>query len=41
VHRVVDGATHADLILNQADAAVTARAINDVVSSVRTDRPLD
>jgi pimeloyl-ACP methyl ester carboxylesterase len=40
VHRVVDGAKHADLILNQADAAVTARAIIDVVSSVRNNQPL-
>ena len=40
VHRVVDGASHADLILKQADAAVTAQAIIDVVSSVRSDQPL-
>lgn len=41
VHRVVDGAKHADLILNQAPAAQTAQAINDVVSSVRTNQPLE
>jgi pimeloyl-ACP methyl ester carboxylesterase len=35
VHRVVEGATHPDLILKQADAAVTAQAIINVVSSVR------
>jgi hypothetical protein len=40
VHRVVDGASHPDLILKQADAAVTAQAINDVVSSVRSNQPL-
>jgi pimeloyl-ACP methyl ester carboxylesterase len=40
VHRVVDGATHSDLILKQAYAAVTAQAINDVVSSVRSSQPL-
>lgn len=40
VHRVVEGASHPDLILKQADAAVTAQAINDVVSSVRSDQPL-
>jgi len=39
-HRVVEGASHADLILNQADAAVTAQAIIDVVSSVRNDQPV-
>src|SRR6266568_578839 len=40
VHRVVAGATHPDLILKQADAAVTAQAIIDVVSSVRSNQPL-
>jgi pimeloyl-ACP methyl ester carboxylesterase len=40
VHRVVEGASHPDLILKQADAAVTAQAINDVVSSVRSNQPL-
>lgn len=40
VHRVVDGASHPDLILRQADAAVTAQAIIDVVSSVRSSQPL-
>src|SRR6476646_6478940 len=34
VHRTVDGAAHADLVLDEADAAVTSRAIIDVVSSV-------
>jgi pimeloyl-ACP methyl ester carboxylesterase len=41
VHRVVKGAVHADLVLVQADAAVTAQAINDVVSSVRSHQPLE
>lgn len=41
VHRVVDGAVHADLLLDQEDAAATTDAILDVVSSVRSGRPLD
>ena len=40
VHRIVAGASHPDLILKQADAAVTAQAILDVVSSVRSNQPL-
>jgi pimeloyl-ACP methyl ester carboxylesterase len=40
VHRVVDGASHADLVLKQAAAAVTAQAITDVVSSIRNNTPL-
>jgi len=39
-HRVVDGAVHADLILIQKDAAVTAQAIIDVVSSVQNNQAL-
>jgi len=39
VHRVIDGATHEALIAEERDAAAT-RAILDVVSSVRTLRPL-
>ena len=39
VHRIVAGASHPDLILKQADAAVTAKAILDVVSSVRSNQP--
>jgi hypothetical protein len=35
VHRVVDGATHEDLISNEEDAAATTQAILDVVASVR------
>ena len=36
VHRVIDGATHEDLIANQDDAATTTQAILDVVASVRS-----
>jgi hypothetical protein len=38
VHRVVDGATHEDLIGNEEDAAATTQAILDVVASVRSPR---
>ena len=40
VHRIIDGATHDDLIANQEDAAATTRAILDVVASVRSQRRL-
>jgi pimeloyl-ACP methyl ester carboxylesterase len=40
VHRVIDGATHEALIGNEKDTAATTHAILDVVSSVRTERPL-
>ena len=40
VHRVIDGATHEDLIANQEDAAATTQAILDVVSSIRSAEPL-
>jgi pimeloyl-ACP methyl ester carboxylesterase len=36
VHRIIDGATHQDLIANEEDAAATTQAILDVVSSVRS-----
>ena len=39
-HRLVDGATHESLILEQQDAAATTQAILDVVSSVRSREPL-
>jgi pimeloyl-ACP methyl ester carboxylesterase len=39
-HRVIDGATHSDLVLEKDDAAVTSQAILDVVSSVRGAGPL-
>jgi pimeloyl-ACP methyl ester carboxylesterase len=40
VHHVVSGATHTDLVAEQAPAAVTSQAIHDVVSSVRSAAPL-
>jgi pimeloyl-ACP methyl ester carboxylesterase len=40
VHRVVSGATHADLVADQAKAAVTSRAIHDVLSALRNSAPL-
>jgi pimeloyl-ACP methyl ester carboxylesterase len=39
-HRVVAGAAHADLILEEGAAATTSRAILDVVASVRSGSPL-
>ena len=40
VHRIIDGATHEDLITDEEDAAATTQAILDVVSSVRSPRRL-
>ena len=40
VDRVIDGATHPSLILDEKDAAATGQAILDVVSSVRSAAPL-
>ena len=40
LHRVIKGADHAALIADEKGAAATTRAILDVVSSVRTARPL-
>lgn len=39
-HRTIDAATHASLVLDEGDAAATAHAILDVVSSVRSAQPL-
>ena len=39
VHRVIEGTDHAGMISEEGGAATT-RAILDVVSSVRTARPL-
>jgi pimeloyl-ACP methyl ester carboxylesterase len=39
-HRVINGATHDSLISNEGHAAATIRAILDVISSVRSARPL-
>jgi pimeloyl-ACP methyl ester carboxylesterase len=40
LHRVIEGVDHATLIADGKGAAATTRAILDVVSSVRTARPL-
>jgi pimeloyl-ACP methyl ester carboxylesterase len=40
VHRVIDGATHNQLIMDEDDAAATSQAILDVVSSLRSAGPL-
>lgn len=40
VHRVVDGATHQTMVNEEQYAAATTQAIVDVVTSVRSDRPL-
>jgi len=40
VHRVIDGATHTSLLLDEQDAAATTQAVLDVVSSVRSEGPL-
>ena len=40
VHRIIDGATHEDLITDEEDAAATTQAILDVVSAVRSPRRL-
>jgi pimeloyl-ACP methyl ester carboxylesterase len=39
-HRVVDGASHAGLILDEQDAKVTSSAVLEVVASVRSGAPL-
>jgi len=39
-HRVVDGATHIDLVTDEHAAAATSRAILDVVASVRSGGPV-
>jgi pimeloyl-ACP methyl ester carboxylesterase len=40
VHRLVDGATHEGLVGEERAAAVTTRAILDVVASVRSAKPM-
>jgi pimeloyl-ACP methyl ester carboxylesterase len=40
VHRVIDGATHAELVSDDDAAAATSQAILDVVSSVRSGGPV-
>ena len=39
VHRIIDGATHEDVITDEEDAAATTQAILDVVASVRSKAP--
>jgi hypothetical protein len=39
-HRTVPDATHASLLLEEADTAAASQAILDVVSAVRTERPV-
>ena len=39
-HRVIDGATHGEMIMEEEAAAATSQAILDVVSSVRSGGPL-
>ena len=41
VHRVVDGAAHADLLLEERPAAAVSQAILDVVDSLRNQQPLE
>jgi pimeloyl-ACP methyl ester carboxylesterase len=40
-HRVIDGAIHAALLHDEQGAAATTEAILDVLSSIRSDEPLD
>jgi hypothetical protein len=40
LHRVVPGSTHGSFVDNPDHAGAEARAINDVVASVRTGEPL-
>jgi pimeloyl-ACP methyl ester carboxylesterase len=41
VHRVIDGVAHAGMIHDEQGAATTTAAILDVLSSIRSDEPLD
>ena len=40
-HHIVEGATHADLAVDERAAAASSQAIRDVVASVRTGMPLE
>jgi pimeloyl-ACP methyl ester carboxylesterase len=40
-HRIIEGAAHADLAVDEHAAAATSRAIRDVVAAVRTGMPLE
>ncbi|WP_433300988.1 alpha/beta hydrolase [Actinoplanes sp. CA-030573] len=39
-HRIIDGAAHEDLVADRRYAAISAQAVVDVVTSVRTAQPL-
>ena len=39
-HRVIDGATHEELIADEKKSTATSRAILDVVSAIRHSTPL-
>jgi pimeloyl-ACP methyl ester carboxylesterase len=39
-HRVIDGASHEDLIADETDSAATSQAILDVVAAIRNETPL-
>jgi hypothetical protein len=41
LHRVIDGVAHAGMIHDEQGAATTTAAILDVLSSIRSDEPLD
>jgi hypothetical protein len=40
MHRVIDGATHSDLIGDEKDSTATSQAILDVASAIRDSTPL-
>jgi len=40
VHRVVDGATHQELLADENDSTATSKAVLDVVAAVRNATPL-
>ncbi len=40
VHRVIDGATHEELIADEKDSSATSQAVLDVVSAIRNSTPL-
>ena len=39
VHRLIDGASHQELIGDEKDSAATSQAILDVVAAIRTATP--
>jgi pimeloyl-ACP methyl ester carboxylesterase len=40
VHRVIDGASHQDLLGDERDSTATSQAVHDVVAATRSARPL-